>query len=84
MLEIFIDKNLSCFIWAHLSVCKQILGLNKNVKNMKVWAEVGRVPFEINIETQKFMFLQGFPFLNENTYLYKAFYEETHLEHTNK
>ena len=84
MLEKFIDKNLSCFIWAHLSVCKQILGINKTVKNMKVRAEVGRVPFKINIETQKFMFLQRFPFLNEDTCLYKAFYEETHLEHTNK
>ena len=84
MPEKFIDKNLSCFIWAHLSLCKQILGINKNVKNMKVRAEVGRVPFKINIETQRFMFLQQFPFLNEDAYLYKASYDETHLEHTNK
>lgn len=81
MLERFILQQSRKISFIHM---QQILGINKNVKNMKVRAEVGRVPFKINIETQKFMFLQRFPFLNEDTYLYKAFYEETHLEHTNK
>ena len=40
----------------HLSMCKQILGTNKNVNNIKVLAGVGRVPFKINIETQMFKY----------------------------
>ena len=39
---------------------------------MKLLAEIGRVIFEINIETQMFEYLQRNPFLNEDTYLYKA------------
>ena len=46
-------------------MCKQILGTNKNVNNIKVLAGVGRVPFKINIETQMFKYWQRFPVLNE-------------------
>ena len=51
---------------------------------MKVLAEAGRVPFKTNIETQMFKYLHRFPFLNEDTHLYKTFHEEIHLEHINK
>ena len=39
---------------------------------MKLLAGIGRVTFEINIETQMFEYLQRIPFLNEDTYLCKA------------
>ena len=34
-----------------LHVCKRVLGINKNLNNMKVLTEIGRVPLKINIET---------------------------------
>ena len=38
----------------------------------------------MNIETQMFKYLQLFPFLNEDRYLYKNFHVEIRLEHINK
>ena len=41
---------------------------------MKLLAGIGRVTFEINIETQMFEYLQRIPFLNEDTYYTKLRY----------
>ena len=68
----------------HLYICKKKLRKKKNVMNMKDLAEIGRVPFKINIETQMFKDLQRFPFFFNFLYLHKVFHEHTHLEHINK
>ena len=41
----------------HLSVCKEISTLIKNVNNMKVLAEASRVSLKMNIEIQMFKYL---------------------------
>ena len=55
-----------------MSLRKQALGVRKATSNIKVLAELGRLPFKIYIETQMFKYLQPFSFLEENTYLHKA------------
>ena len=70
--DVFVNK-LEKF---HLSMCKQILGVNKSVNNIKVLAELGRYPLKISIETQMFKYLQRFPFLDKDRYLVKAFEED--------
>ena len=43
---------------------------------MKILAELGRTPLKINIEIQIFKYLQRFPFLEKNRYVFKTFLEE--------
>ena len=59
-----------------MSLCKQALGVRKRTSNIKVLAELGRLPFQIYIETQMFKYLQRLPFLEENTYLRNTINEE--------
>ena len=58
-----------------MSLCKQALGVRKTTSNIKVLFELGRLPFEIYIETQMFKYLR-FSFLEENTCLHKVINEE--------
>ena len=58
-----------------MSLCKQALGVRKTTSIIKVLFELGRLPFEIYIETQMFKYLR-FSFLEENTYLHKVINEE--------
>ena len=37
-----------------MSLCKQVLGVRKRTCNIKVLAQLGRLPFQIYIETQMF------------------------------
>ena len=60
----------------HLSMCKQVLGVCKFTSNIKVLAELGRLPFKIDIETKMFKYLQRMPFIEKNRFLYKAFKED--------
>ena len=66
-----------------VSICKQVLGVNKTTNNMKVLAELGRTPLRINIETQMFKYLQRFPFLKESSLLIAAFKEELKIASEN-
>ena len=59
----------------YLEILKQILEVNKKVNDIKVLAEVGQFPLSINIETQMFKYLQGFPFSDNDRYQNKAFQE---------
>ena len=38
----------------HVLLCKQVLGVRKRTCNIKVLAQLGRLPFQIYIETQMF------------------------------
>ena len=61
----------------HTRICKQILGVSKFVNNMKVLTELGRTPLSIYIQKQMFKYLQRFPFVDKDRYLYKAFEEDS-------
>ena len=59
-----------------MSLCKHVLGVRKTTSNIKVLAELGRLPFKIYTETQMFKYLQRLLFLEGNTYLSKAINKE--------
>ena len=60
----------------HLSMCKQVLGVNKRSNNVNTLAELGRYPLFINIESQIFKYFQRFVYVDKNRFLYKAFQHE--------
>ena len=60
----------------HSGICKQIVRVSKYVNNMKVLSELGRTPLSIYIEKQIFKYLERFPFVNKDRYLYKVFEED--------
>ena len=60
----------------HLSMCRQVLGVKRNTNSMKVLAELGRVPFKVEVETAMFKYLERYPFIGKDRLLYKAFAEE--------
>ena len=39
-----------------MSLCKHVLGVRKTTSNIKVLAELGRLPFKIYIKTQMFKY----------------------------
>ena len=59
-----------------MSTCKQILGVKKFTNNIKVLSELRRTPLKIDVETKMFKYLQRCPFIETNSYLFKAFKEE--------
>ena len=59
-----------------MSLCKQELGARKTTSNTQVLPTLGKLLFEICIETQMFKYLQLLPFLEKNTYLRKVINEE--------
>ena len=59
-----------------MSLCKQELGARKTTSNTQVLPTLGKLLFEICIETQMFKSLQLLPFLEKNTYLRKVINEE--------
>ena len=60
----------------HISMCKQVMGVCKFTSNIKVLAELGRMPLKIDIETKMFKYLQRMPFIEKHRFLYKAFKED--------
>ena len=62
----------------YVSIYKQLLGVKKNVRSMKILAELGRTALKINIEIQMFKYLQLFAFIEKDKYVFKAFQEEKH------
>ena len=52
-----------------MSMCKQILDVEKWINNIKLLSELGVIPLKVDIETKMFQYLQ-FPYLS------KAFKEE--------
>ena len=57
----------------------QVLGARKKSSNMKVLAELGRLPFTIYIETHMFKYLQRLLFLEENSHLLTTINEESKI-----
>ena len=49
------------------------------LKQREILAELGRLPFKIFIEKKLFKYLQGYSFLEGNTYLQKAINQETKI-----
>ena len=64
----------------HLSMCKQILGINKSSNNVNCLAELGRYPLQVEIEQQIFKYFQRFIYIDKDRYLYKAFQEEIAID----
>ena len=61
---------------------KQILGVKRTTNSMKVLAELGRIPFKIDIETTMFKYFERYPFIQKERLLYKAFQEEIKISET--
>ena len=64
----------------HLSVCKQVLGVNKRANNVCTFSELGRYPLFTNIEAQVFKYFQRFIYVDKDRLLYKAFQENCSLD----
>ena len=63
------QNNLSKIEKSHLSLCKQILGVNNNTSTSKVLGELDQFPFRISTEMQLFKYLQGIPFVKKRLLL---------------
>ena len=68
----------------HLSMCKQVLGINKRGNNVSTLSELGRYPLYIDIETQIFKYFQRFIHIEKDRFSYKAFQEQCSLDIMNK
>ena len=63
----------------YVSIYKQLLGVMKNVSNLKILAELGRTRLKIKVEIQMFKYFQGFAFIGKDIYVFKAFQKEITL-----
>lgn len=68
----------------HLSMCKQVLGINKRANNVSTLSELGRYPLYKDIETQIFKYFQRFIHIEKDRFSYKAFQEQCSLDIMNK